>query len=246
MAELEITGWTPTQREGLSFLLDDAQIPSEWGLSSVSVPEASRDQAQRFIAFLTDTSGDIRFEHADPPDRNDDAWIRATAPGPFTEDLGFPGVATPGLRLGGALIDGVLLSLAGALVLVLSGHTSVWNQVTLLAVYQIGMVGLLGRTVGNMAVRTRVVSVADRGAPGVRAAFIRWLVPQVGWLIALALSWPGALSFVWSLVVYIPVLVGPTYRGLHDRASGVIVLDDRLTTIVVELPEREPDHPGPD
>ncbi len=75
MVELELRGWTPTQREGLSFLLDDAQIPAEWGPSSVSVPEASRDQAQRFIDFLADTSGDIRFEHADPPARNDAAWI---------------------------------------------------------------------------------------------------------------------------------------------------------------------------
>ena len=54
------------------------------------------------------------------------------------------------------------------------------------------------------------------------------------------------LSFLWSLVVYIPVLIGPSYRGLHDRAAGVIVLDDRLTTIVVELPEREPDQPSAD
>jgi uncharacterized RDD family membrane protein YckC len=246
MVELELTGWTPTQRDGLAFLLDDAQIPAEWGPGSVSVPEASRDQAQRFVDFLADTSGDVTFEHAAPPPGRDAAWILDAPPAPFTDELGFSGVATPGLRLGGALIDGLLLSLAGGLILVLSGSSSVWIQVALVAGYQIGMVGLLGRTLGNIAVHTRVVAVDDRGYPGLRAGFIRWLVPQAGWLLALALSGPGVLSFLWSLVVYIPVLIGPGYRGLHDRAAGVIVLDDRLTTIVAQLPEREPDQPSAD
>jgi hypothetical protein len=246
MVKLELQGWTPKQREGLSLLLDDAQIRAEWGPASVSVAAESQEQTQRFINFLADTSGDVTFEHADPPAPGDAAWITEAPAAPFTDDLGFRGVANPGLRFGGALIDGLLLSLTGGLIVALTGATSAWIQVALVAVYQIGMVGLLGRTLGNMAVHTRVVAVYDRGYPGLRAGFVRWLVPQIGFLLAIALGLPGVLSFLWSLVVYIPVLIRPSYRGLHDRASGVIVLDDRLTKIVVQMPEHEPDHPSAD
>ena len=81
MIELELTGWTATQREGLAFLLDDAQIPAEWGPDSVSVPDGSQAQAQRFVDFLADTSGDVRFDHADPPARTEAEWI-LDAPSP--------------------------------------------------------------------------------------------------------------------------------------------------------------------
>ncbi len=258
MVELALTGWTPTQREGLALLLDDAQISAQWGSSSVSVPDGARDQTQRFIDFLADTTGDVRFEHVDAPPALDPDRVPRPPAGPDrvprpprrlpSSDAGeFSDVASPGLRLGGALIDGLLLSLVGGLLIAATGRTGAWIQIVLVACYQIGMVGLLGRTLGNMAVRTRVVSVEARGFPGLRAGFIRWLVPQAGLLLALALTWPQSFGFFWSVIVYAPILRRPSHRGLHDRAAGVMVLDDRLTpSKVAEIPEREPDHPSSD
>jgi uncharacterized RDD family membrane protein YckC len=103
----------------------------------------------------------------------------------------------------------------------------------LVVAYLVLAVGLFGQTLGNLAVRTRVTARIGDGPPGLRAGFIRWLVPAAPTVLAWVASsfgtdLPlGALALLWTLAVYLPILQGPGHRGLHDRAAGVIVTDDR-------------------
>ena len=95
-------------------------------------------------------------------------------------------------------------------------------------------VGLFGQTLGNLAARThassgRTTTVRPGSAPG---SSVGWfpLRPTVLALVASSFGTDlplGALAFLWTLAVYLPVLRGPSHRGLHDRAAGVIVIDDR-------------------
>jgi uncharacterized RDD family membrane protein YckC len=231
MVELVLEGWTAAQREALGFLLEDGNIAAEWSATAVSVPGDSVAQVQRFINFVGTPS-----EHADVashapvlPVLDASDWDGALDDPRPIDELGISDAATPGLRLGGFLIDSLVITLLFLPAAMLGGWSGTGVQIGLIACYEIATVGLLGRTLGNMAVRTRVVRIDDGGYPGLRAALVRWFVPQVGFLIVLALSWPDAVSLLWSIAVFAPILSGPTFRGLHDRAAGVMVLDDRDT-----------------
>ena len=247
MVELMLEEWTAEQRQALGFLLDDARIECEWTPSGVSVPADAVVQAQRFITFVATPSAHADVASIAPalPRRDASTWNEDTDPPLPTDDLGISDAATPGLRLGGFLIDSLVVTLLFIPAALLGGWSGTWIQIGLVACYEVGMVGLLGRTLGNMAVRTRVVRIDDGDFPGLRAGFIRWFVPQVGFLVVLALSWPDGVSVVWSIAVFAPILSGPTYRGLHDRAAGVMVLDDRLTTRRShQAPSNEPHAPS--
>jgi uncharacterized RDD family membrane protein YckC len=100
---------------------------------------------------------------------------------------------------------------------------------TISILYPIVMLGTAGRTIGNFVTRTRVEMFDDRSRPTWRAAVIRGVVPYAFvWLAWVAPPF-DLLETVWSFAVYVPILFKPEFRGLHDRAAGVMVLDDRLT-----------------
>jgi hypothetical protein len=246
MVELTLEGWTAAQRDALGFLLDDANIAVEWGPNAVLVPAEAVARAHRFIAFIG-TPSEAAVAPVSPPLPSLDAVVWTVDPDrPLpAADLSISDAATPGLRLGGFLIDSLLITLVFLPAALLGGWTGASIQIVLVACYEIGMVGLLGRTVGNIAVRTSVVRIDDGDIPGLRAGFIRWFVPQVGFLAVLAFSWPEGVSVLWSVAVFAPILSGPTYRGLHDRAAGVMVLDHRLTTRQSHpAPSNEPHAPA--
>jgi hypothetical protein len=232
MAEFSLDGWTAADRESLSFLLDDAGITARWGPNEIEVPEESRDRVQRFIDFLNNKyNAELETAAADGVTGE---W-NLTGPGlGSAADTRYFDVASPWLRIGGSLIDGfVFVPLALLLLAVGAPRFGLlyWLQVVVGALYQILMVGLLGRTVGNMVVRTRVVTLTERAIPGLHAGFIRWIVAaSVPILLA---PWPGlfGIELLWSLIVFGPVFKGPSHRGLHDRAAGVMVLDDRLAPV---------------
>ncbi len=232
MVELTLEGWTGEQREALGFLIDDANITAEWSANAVSVPAGAVAQVQRFITFVATPSAHADVATVAPalPVLDASDWTPDAELSLPVDDLGIADAATPGLRFGGFLVDSVVATLLFFPAALLGGWSGVWIQIGLVACYEVGMVGLLGRTLGNMAVRTRVVRIDDGGFPGLRAALIRWFVPQVGFLAVLVLSWPEGISVLWSVIVFAPILLGPTHRGVHDRAAGVMVLDDRLTT----------------
>lgn len=247
MVELSLEGWTAAQREGLGFLVDDAGIDAVWGPSSISVSEDAQARTRRFINFLTNAPDESGAESDPAPDARPvrDRWARDEPQLLFTDDLGISDVATPGLRFAGFLVDGVVSGVFMLLAYLATDNvaTTGWLSYGFSAAYHILMVSLLGRTLGNMAVHTRVMKTRDRSVPGLRAGFVRWLVPQLGSLLMLALSWPRTAAWPWTLAVYLPVLSGPSYRGLHDRASGVMVINEPLVTPAVAAPTDDPNQP---
>jgi uncharacterized RDD family membrane protein YckC len=157
------------------------------------------------------------------------AWERQSvgATDHALDDLTFLRSASPWLRLAGATIDGVIIIVIGVLIASVAPNPA-WLTTAVYACYVVGFVAVLGQTLGNMAVGTRVELMGRDGAPGFLAALVRYAVP--GAILIVALFWPpaAALEAVWLLCVYAPILAGPSHRGLHDRAAGVFVSDDRL------------------
>ncbi len=75
--------------------------------------------------------------------------------------------------------------------------------------YEILMIGLLGRTLGKMIVRAKVVRAADGRRPGIVKAVIRYLtlnIPLISPLVRLSPSFYD------------------TRRGWHDRAASTVVI----------------------
>src|SRR5262245_35947366 len=101
MVEFPLAGWTAEQRDSLAFLLDDAEITAEWGPNALTVADEHADRVRRFVEFLGSTSWD------GPGETDGAAWADAALP-PLERDPTFDDVATPGLRLGGWLVDGVV------------------------------------------------------------------------------------------------------------------------------------------
>jgi uncharacterized RDD family membrane protein YckC len=98
------------------------------------------------------------------------------------------------------------------------------------------LVATLGATFGMMVLRMRVVSLGapDRAAPGWSVALVRYLVawwPELLLLVLDAffdiedLTWMGSLMQIWLIVCFVPVLLDPARRGLHDRVAGTVVID---------------------
>jgi uncharacterized RDD family membrane protein YckC len=228
--KLSLEGWTDAQRTALHLLVERAGIRARWDHRALRVPPDDVAQVRVFMDFLSDVPDDVVMDlaetsHFEPlPVRRSPA-----APVPRRrDDLPVPDVAMPSYRFATFLVDGLLL---GAVTIPLyrwlgSPFGTVLTGV-IGAVYGILMLRLLGRTVGNIATKTRVVALADRSRPGWRAAIVRWLVAN-GLIFLTWVPGSGFIGFAWFVAVYLPILVGPEYRGLHDRAAGVVVLDDRL------------------
>jgi uncharacterized RDD family membrane protein YckC len=224
--QLPLNGWTPAQREALALLLERASIPAVWDLDSVSVPEVSVPRVDVFMDFLSTIPDDVVLELAETSDFDpDDATRQAAVPPPPP----IPDVALPRYRLGVFLVDAFVCAAPAMVAFLVFGALIPTVTFALTILYPILMIGALGRTVGNFATRTRVVRFEDRARPTWRAAVIRGVVPfAFTWL-----AWVGTpldlIETVWYFAVYVPILFKPEHRGLHDRAAGVMVLDDRFT-----------------
>jgi uncharacterized RDD family membrane protein YckC len=139
-------------------------------------------------------------------------------------------IAAPGKRLLGALLDGVIFLLL-ALISYSSdtapqrGLAIAWLVIH--AAYQIGLTATRGQTIGKMVVGTQVVDESGGRLPTWGQALVRWLVPAVPNLVGILLlsSAFDAVSVVWSVVVYLPILNRPDRRGWHDRIAGTVVID---------------------
>jgi uncharacterized RDD family membrane protein YckC len=138
-------------------------------------------------------------------------------------------LAPIGRRFGGLLIDELVVFVPVVLVafaLGLEPGASVSDS-TLFAisaaavaasfVYHAVMIGVLGRTVGKLAVGTVVVRADDGGRVGWSAATLRALVPLVAGAVP-------AIGFGLTMVVYAAAVFNPLRQGLHDRAGGTLVV----------------------
>jgi len=137
-------------------------------------------------------------------------------------------------RIGGLLIDQILVALPIACVVVALGFrpsdavTSksllVFNiALTSVAfVYETLMIALAGRTVGKIALGTRVVRLVDGGRPGWSEAAMRALVP-------LSLGSIPRVGVFLGVFVYSLAMWNPLRQGLHDKAAGTLVV--RASTV---------------
>ncbi|PZG85018.1 RDD family protein, partial [Streptomyces sp. NTH33] len=84
--------------------------------------------------------------------------------------------------------------------------------------YEWLMVGLVGRTLGKMAVGLHVVNAETGGKPGLGKSFIRWIIPLVG----------GFVCGIGQLLVYLSPFWDKSGRqqGWHDKAAGTMVVQN--------------------
>jgi uncharacterized RDD family membrane protein YckC len=84
--------------------------------------------------------------------------------------------------------------------------------------YEWLMVGLVGRTLGKMAVGLHVVNAETGGKPGLGKSFIRWIIPMVG----------SIACGIGQLLVYLSPFWDKSGRqqGWHDKAAGTMVVQN--------------------
>jgi len=132
-------------------------------------------------------------------------------------------------RVGALAIDQVIVALPVVVVIVATGFKpsdTVTSEslvafniaVTAVAlVYQTGMIALFGRTVGKLALGTRVVRSVDGSRPGWTEAVMRSLLP-------LSLGAIPSVGLFLVVLVYSLALWTPLRQGLHDKAAGTLVV----------------------
>jgi uncharacterized RDD family membrane protein YckC len=139
-------------------------------------------------------------------------------------------------RLGGAVVDTVILMLARVPAKALASHWgvkvplgpvllnladtrpagTVWI-ITMIAIWigQSYLIATRGQTVGKMLVKTRIVALDGSPASFVKAVLLRtWL-----FILAAQVSWVGAGSALGMLLIF-----GPNRRCLHDYVAGTRVV----------------------
>ena len=138
-------------------------------------------------------------------------------------------LAPIGRRFAGLLLDQIIVALPVASVVVALGFRlsdTVTSRSLLLFnialtstafIYETLMIALLGRTVGKLALGTRVVRLVDGGRPGWSESAMRALVP-------LSLGAIPRIGMFLSVGVYSLALWNPLRQGLHDRAAGTLVV----------------------
>ena len=135
-----------------------------------------------------------------------------------------PALASPGQRLGGALVDGAALQVAALSVAGLDRPLAAVVSTTMYFAYVVALVAVRGQTLGKLALGTRVVDTATSGLPTLWQAATRAVVPLAGVVVDVALGIRAVGAF-WVLTVYGWLLVDEHRRGLHDKAAGTVVVD---------------------
>jgi uncharacterized RDD family membrane protein YckC len=138
-------------------------------------------------------------------------------------------LAPIGRRIGGLILDQLIVAFPAVIVIVILGFTpsdSVTSRSVLIFnvaltsmafIYQTIMVALLGRTVGKIALGTRVVRLVDGARPTWSEAAMRALVP-------LAFGAIPKVGVFLGVMVYSLALWTPLRQGLHDKAAGTLVV----------------------
>jgi len=118
------------------------------------------------------------------------------------------------IRLGAALIDGIVVVIIGLVLAgILGGFGRGLNLLVGLA-YTVGFFGSpRGQTPGFMATGIRVVSLDDGGPIGYGRAAVRWLV--------------GLVSAVVVVLGYLWMIWDPEKQTWHDKAAGSVVVPAR-------------------
>lgn len=115
------------------------------------------------------------------------------------------------IRFGGALIDGIILSVVNAILsMVLDRAVGQGLALIINLGYFTYFHGSTGQTLGNKAVSIKVIGAAEGGTIGYGRAFVRWLVSIVSGLVVL-------LGYLW-------MLWDPNNQTWHDKAARSVVV----------------------
>jgi uncharacterized RDD family membrane protein YckC len=133
-------------------------------------------------------------------------------------------LASPGQRLGGALVDGASFQLAAFALAPLDAAAAAVVSTAVYLSYVVGMTATRGQTLGKLALGTRVVDAHSGALPTLWQAATRAVVPLAGLVVDVALG-VAAVGAFWVLTVYGWLLADERRRGLHDRAAGTLVVD---------------------
>jgi uncharacterized RDD family membrane protein YckC len=119
-------------------------------------------------------------------------------------------------RAGASIVDGLVL-LIPTIIVVVAFKSSVAERIVQFAIqvaYTTAMLSTGGRTVGNMAVGTRVVDAKTGAIPGAGKALGRSLAPV---LLLVLLIIPAILDILWPLW-------DRENQTLHDKMAGTYVI----------------------
>lgn len=133
-------------------------------------------------------------------------------------------LATPGQRLGGALVDGAILQVAALLLAELDRPVAAALSTVAYVAYVVTFTALRGQTAGKVALGTRVVDAATGALPTLWQAATRAVVPLAGVVVDVALG-TAVVGAFWVLTVYVWLLLDEGRQGLHDKAAGTVVVD---------------------
>lgn len=140
-------------------------------------------------------------------------------------------IASPGRRLGGFIIDALILSAVALLLMPILGFDLDLNDpdsfdnasrfrlanLVVAGVYSVAFVSIRGQTPGKILVRTKVVDATTRQIPSITAAVIRYAVP-------VAVTFVPVIGGLLGLLVYAWLLWDPQRQGIHDKAANTLVV----------------------
>jgi len=220
----DLVAWSPEQRENANFRLRSLEIPFSWDGPFLTVAPSYEGEVDELVDEID--------EH--PPalgDLPEDAFASEIVERPFDEVQvgpqwrGQARIAGRWRRLSGNLLDGLII---GTLVSGPARRAGLWWPVFVAsAVYLIATTAIWGRTLGKWIVGTRVIDDDTGRNPSWLRSIVRYVVPSLGSLLALAVSprWVAALlSTLWATIVYAPLLWSPRVQGIHDRAARTVVV----------------------
>jgi uncharacterized RDD family membrane protein YckC len=142
-------------------------------------------------------------------------------------------VAGLAARFGGFLLDTAVVALLFVALAALdrSEGTATWEVVVrllLTGLYVVPAIGVWGATLGQRIVGLRVVRLDTGGDPGWTRSLVRWAVVAVPGLVSLVVPVVDPFVGFWGFAVYLAIFVdGDLHRGLHDRFSGLLVIEAR-------------------
>lgn len=147
-------------------------------------------------------------------------------PGTGGPNSGYGQLAGWWSRVGATIIDGIILGIPSLiLILATSGSLGARAGVEVIivvgeAIYFTLMLSQQGRTVGNMAVSTRVVDARTGGPLSTGKAFGRWASEMLFGVLSFAFFIPTLLDYLWPLW-------DKQNQTLHDKMAGTVVIYTR-------------------
>ena len=149
---------------------------------------------------------------------------RPSGPPPLAQHRLIAGLTA---RLVGGYVDALFVSAFFAVSI--SHPSSSWWPAICWAVYVVPSTAASGRTLGKLAVGTRVVAARTLRPPGLATSLVRWAVLAGPSLVVDAATHSARWGFATlaTMVVVAPITWDLLRRGLHDRAAGTVVIRTR-------------------